>query len=80
MATEKDQDPREAAKPGWTEEEAEEAQEHPALEGAAEEEAGILHDEPVEGGDELSIGGGPPSGAGGTRGTPLPTHDDLHQG
>jgi hypothetical protein len=48
------------------------------LEGAAEEDAGVFRrEEGVEGGDELSIGGGPPSAAGGTRGSPAPTHEDL---
>lgn len=51
--------------------------EETGLEGATED-AGIIRKEPVEGGEELSIGGSPPSAAGGTRGSPAPTRDDLH--
>ncbi len=48
------------------------------LEGAADDQAGIIREsEAVEGGEDLSIGGGPPSAAGGTRKSPAPTREDL---
>lgn len=47
------------------------------LEGAAREDSGILREEEVEGADELSIGGGPPSAAGGQPNPRLPTRDDF---
>lgn len=47
------------------------------LEGAAGNEGGLFHEEEVEGGDELSLGGGPPSAAGGVRHSPLPNRDDV---
>ena len=47
------------------------------LEGASEGQAGIIRDEEVERGEEVSIGGSPPSAAGGTRGSPAPTREDL---
>ncbi|MBX5484202.1 MAG: hypothetical protein IRZ16_20440 [Myxococcaceae bacterium] len=47
------------------------------LEAALEGEVGFLRDAPVEGGDELSIGGGPPSAAGGEPRSPVPTRDDI---
>lgn len=67
MATKKDQErlPEDAKTTG--------------LEGAAEEDTGIIRDEEVEGGEELSIGGSPPSAAGGTRGSPAPTRDDVRK-
>ena len=56
-------------------------QEKPAevgLEGAAELNSGVLRDADVEGGEELSIGGGPPEAAGGEPRSPVPTHKDVH--
>lgn len=56
-------------------------QEEPAevgLEGAAEKNSGVLRDAEVEGGEELSIGGGPPEAAGGEVHSSLPTHKDVH--
>lgn len=47
------------------------------LEGAAEEGAGVVRPQPVEGGEELSIGGGPPKGAGGEKHPTAPTQHDL---
>lgn len=48
------------------------------LEGA--EDAGVIRPEQgVEGGDEISIGGSPPSGAGGTIGSPAPNQDDVRE-
>jgi hypothetical protein len=52
-------------------------QEQIALESAAQEQSGIIREEDVEGGDELSIGGSPPSGAGGSRHSRAPTRDDV---
>ncbi len=59
----------------------EEASVDTGLEGvcADEKHAGIIREEEVEGGEELSIGGGPPSGAGGTRDSPAPTREDLRE-
>lgn len=59
--------------------ETEETEKEVGLEGAAEEESGFLHSEDVEGGDELSIGGGPPSAAGGEVHSPLPNRDDIQR-
>lgn len=56
-----------------------EGEQEVGFEGAAQEDAGLLRHEPVEGGDELSIGGGPPSAAGGERNSRLPTRDDFQE-
>jgi hypothetical protein len=58
---------------------AEQEREHPGLEGAAEEDAGVMRHAEVEGGDELSIAGSPPSAAGGTCHTAAPTRDDIER-
>ncbi len=46
---------------------------------ADEKHAGVIREEDVEGGEELSIGGGPPSAAGGTRHSPAPTREDVRE-
>lgn len=48
------------------------------LEGAAERKSGILREEEeIEGGEGLSLGGGPPKAAGGEKRGPLPTQGDV---
>ena len=68
MAQRKDQRP----------EEIEQEQQDVGLEGAAEEDSGILRHAEVEGGDEIAIDL-PPSGAGGIRGSPAPNRDDIEE-
>lgn len=50
------------------------------MEGAAEEDSGVIRRQAgIERGDEISIGGSPPSGAGGTIGSPAPNQDDVKE-
>ena len=49
-----------------------------ALEGAADEDAGVIRRADVEGGEDISIDA-PPSPAGGIRNSPIPSHEDLRR-
>ncbi len=50
------------------------------LEGAAEEDSGVIRHADVEGGEEIAIDVGPPSFAGGVRGSPVPNRADIREG
>lgn len=50
------------------------------LEGAADEDAGVIRHADVEGGEDISIDAGPPSFAGGVRGSPVPNRSAIREG